>query len=190
MITKKQLRAYLKSLGYKKLSKLTKPQLVKLVEREIKKGNRCNNNVGSGLFSSIAKNAGLLGYKTLANIYRAKNGTKNTRPLEFGELHYGLHNFTGPGTRLDLPQVRNAKPYNDIDNCSKIHDLDYEYISKNYQGPERAKKIHEADQKAIDCYNKYKNEDGYKPALLGISGKLSLEQLLSNIKGAPSILYG
>lgn len=120
-----------------------------------------------------------------------------SRRLYDGEYHVPLHNFTGPGTRMDLKEVREHKPYNGIDACSKQHDLDYEEIKKGtYRGrqtstkEEKSKAIMDADREAIECYNKHQNEYGYTAAKAGISGKLKLETLLSMLKGKPTTLYG
>lgn len=107
-----------------------------------------------------------------ANIYRRNFCNGKARPLLDGEYHYGCHNFTGPGTRIDLPQVANYPPYNDIDACSRDHDIAYEKFKGN---PE---KIRQADEDAVRCYNKYPNENGYTAATLGINGKMALENVL------------
>lgn len=110
-------------------------------------------------------------YKNMANMYR-RNYCDGARPLLDGEYHLGCHNFTGPGTRVDLPEVANYPPYNDIDACSRTHDFDYE---NNRNNPEMIRK---ADEDAIKCYNKFPNESGYNAAKLGINGKMSLENVL------------
>lgn len=129
-------------------------------------------------------------FRALANAYRAASGNPIVRPLLEGEINYGLHNFTGPGTRVDIPAIANAQPYNGIDAVSKVHDLDYLAAGKIADKAERAKAIHEADRKAIIGYNKYPNDNGYSAALAGIAGKFGLEQALSAIKQTPSTIYG
>lgn len=140
--------------------------------------------------TTIAKKA----YKKLVNKFiDAKDPEhKRSRRLYEGELHIPLHNFTGPGTRIDLPEVRNFPPYNDIDACSKEHDLEYVRIKalKGITDTEKAKLIKDADRKAIECYDKHKNEYGYSLAKAGISGKMGVENLLSILKGKESVLYG
>jgi len=116
-------------------------------------------------------------FQSIANIYRNKNCNNKARPLLNGEIQYGCHNFTGPGTRIDLPEVLNYPPYNDIDACSKQHDIDYSNASK-FSGKEQQKKIREADEKVIKCYDKYPNENGYNVSKLGINGKMSFENAL------------
>ena len=126
------------------------------------------------------------GFRTIANAFRANNPL--SRPLEPGEFHYGYHNYTGPGTRIDLHP--NAPPINHIDAASRAHDIDYANAEKIKDSLLRARAIHAADEKAVKEYTKYKNEDGYKPAVLGIAGKWGAEQALSYYKGKPSTFYG
>lgn len=129
-------------------------------------------------------------YQKYMNSYRKNFCGMKSRPLELGELHYGCHNFSGPGTVLNYA-TRNFPPYNNIDKCSKIHDLDYERIGKSRMNrEEKALAVRKADDDAINCYDRHKNEDGYFASRLGISGKLTAEKLLSQIKGKPSIFYG
>jgi hypothetical protein len=119
------------------------------------------------------------------NLWRGFNcPAGKSRKLLDGEKHYGCHNFTGPGTRIDLPEVKNFKPYNNIDACSKQHDIDYMNNKGNPAG------IHEADKKALACYDRYSNENGYIAARAGIGIKAAAEQGLSAVKGTPSTFYG
>ena len=111
-----------------------------------------------------------------------------SRPLEKGEFHYGFHNYTGPGTRVDLHP--NAPPINNIDKASMVHDFDYVKAEQIRDPIARAKAVHDADLRAVREYNKYKTEDGYKPAMLGIAGKWGAEQALSFYKGKASTFYG
>ena len=139
--------------------------------------------------TSIAKKL----YRKAVNAYINKVDPKHekSRLLYEGELHVPLHNFTGPGTRLDMPGVRNMRPYNDIDACSKKHDLEYEEIKNSTMDKEsKAEAIQKADRDAIECYDKHKDQYGYSLAKAGISGKINIENLLSLIKKKPSILYG
>ncbi len=115
-------------------------------------------------------------YQTAANVYRKLACNGKARPLYDGEYHYGCHNFTGPGTRIDLPQVMNYKPYNDIDACSRQHDIDYMAASKDPANKEQL--IRQADKKVVDCYNKFPKENGYGIAKLGINAKMSVENAL------------
>ncbi len=110
-------------------------------------------------------------FKNAANLYRRNFCDGRARPLLDGEFHLGCHNFTGPGTRIDLPEVANYTPYNSIDACSRAHDIAYGEYKNN---PE---KIREADEEAIRCYNKYPNESGYTASTLGINGKMALENV-------------
>ncbi len=130
-------------------------------------------------------NAFKYAFQAIANTVRKINPL--SRPLELGEFHFFDHNYTGPGTRIDL--FPNAPTVNNIDNVSRIHDLEYG-LAKNDPDPvSRAKKIQAADAKAIVGYNKYPNESGYKAAVAGIAGKFGAEQALSIFKGKPSVFY-
>ena len=120
---------------------------------------------------------------------------KRSRRLYEGEFHIPLHNFSGPGTRIDLKEVRDFPPYNEVDACSKTHDLDYVDIkdrkTKGIITKEQAsKEIMDADRKAIECYDKHPSDWGYSAAKAGIRGKLGIESLYSFLKGKPSTFYG
>ncbi len=117
---------------------------------------------------------------------------KRSRNLLDGELHVPLHNFTGPGTRIDLAAVRNFPPYNNIDKCSREHDLAYDRIKNDtsLSKETKAEAIMTADKDAIKCYDETPKEYGHDAAKLGISGKLGLETLLSILKGKATTVYG
>ena len=121
-------------------------------------------------------------FKNVSNAQRfvAKNISGDTKPIRYlknGETHAPLHNFTGPGTRIDLPEVRNFKPYNGIDACSKIHDFQFDKIFKMPLGKARSEAIRKADIEAIKCYNKHPNDKGYLLAKTGINSKMTLEDI-------------
>lgn len=121
-------------------------------------------------------------FQTVSNAQRfvSKNIKRNPRPIRYlkeGEIHAMNHGFTGPGTRIDLPEVRNHKPYNNIDACSKVHDIEFNEIFKMPLGKERSEKIRQADRKVLECYDKYPNDSGYTLAKLGINSKIKLEDL-------------
>ena len=64
--------------------------------------NNLNNNIsGGGIFDTFKKYAAKAN-NLIHNIYRANKCDGKSRPLEIGEMHYGCHNYTGPGTRIDL----------------------------------------------------------------------------------------
>jgi hypothetical protein len=126
-----------------------------------------------GFIGSLAKSL----FTRIANYYRRNYCNGKARPLYPGEYHYGCHNFTGPGTRIDLQSVRDYQPYNDIDNCSRQHDLDY-YHALQQPDAERKRLIREADHGVLRCYDKYPNENGYTVAKLGINGKMGLEKVI------------
>lgn len=96
-----------------------------------------------------------------------------------GEFHIsgpivGNHSFSGPGTRLDIPAVRNFPPINQIDACSRTHDFSYEKF-KNLTPDARRKAIRQADLKALKCYDRNKRIGGYTFARNGIAAKIALE---------------
>jgi hypothetical protein len=119
------------------------------------------------------------GFQVASNLYRKKFCKGRARPLEMGELHdsFACANFTGPGSRVDLEKVRNYKPFNDIDACSRTHDLDYMAASE-LPDEDRRKAVRDADIRAIECYNKYPNQLGYTAANMGINGKMRFEDVL------------
>ena len=179
---------------------------IKQLERLHRKEQDPNKKIiyGAGFFSKL-KDLGVKAFKKVkdmfpkstkelfqhaANSYRKLYGKNTTRMLYPGEFHYGLHNYTGPGTRIDLPNVRNAIPYNNIDNASRTHDIEYMEAMQNPDPVQRALLVQAADQKAINEYNKYPNENGYRAAVNGILSKWRLEQLYSAIQGKPSTIYG
>lgn len=116
-----------------------------------------------------------------AQRYYTKNYTDETRPIRYlydGEAHVKNHSFTGPGTRIELPAVRNQEPFNEIDACSKIHDIEFNRLFKLPLGSkERMEGIRKADRAALECYNKHKNAEGYRLAHGGINSKIILEEL-------------
>lgn len=143
------------------------PELRKNIKKAIQ-----GKTIAAGYHKNyIAEGEGDL-FQTSANIYRKYFCNGKARQLLPGEYHYGCHNFTGPGTRIDLPQVLNYAPYNDIDACSRQHDIDY----SNAQGNPHL--IREADKKVLQCYDKYPNENGYNVAKLGINAKMNIENAL------------
>lgn len=155
-----------------------------------KKSQFCSQTGGSAV-GTFAKKA----YRTTSNAQRRVAKKIDKRPirmLETGEMHVnnpisGYHNFTGPGTRTDLPHVRDHPPYNDIDGCSRVHDLAYGDIFKMPPGSAKKQAIRQADIDAINCYNKYKNQKGYKMAFNGIDKKMKLENKLGSSKGVQKI---
>ena len=125
-------------------------------------------------------------FQTVSNAQRfvSKNIKGDKRPIRYlkeGEIHLPNHGFTGPGTRIDLAEVRNHAPYNNIDACSKVHDIEFNEIFKMPLGKERSEKIRQADLKVLECYDKYPNDSGYRLAKLGINSKIKLEDLAPSI---------
>ena len=125
---------------------------------------------GKGFIGDIAKKT----FQLLANAYRAKNCDGKARQLYSGELHLPCHNFTGPGTRIDITEVRNTKPYNKIDSISKMHDLNYYRASFLSSDKEIRTAIKEADEQYLKDIEPYKSESGYTLAKAGIEGKMAL----------------
>lgn len=139
---------------------------------------------GKGFIGNFTKKA----YKEIVNYYRKYYCDGKARPLELGEIHPLCANYEGPGTRIDL--YPNTVPYNNIDNCARIHDFDYEEIKKEKDPNKRALMVQQADQKAIDCFDKYKNEEPYYTlGRLGLTGKLTIDKLLSALKQKPYTTY-
>ena len=79
--------------------------------------------IGLGIIGDFFKKVGLTTFKTVANIFR--KGVKGSRPLKDGEFHVLASNFCGPGTRIDLSEVKNYKPLNRPDAVCREHDLAY-----------------------------------------------------------------
>lgn len=184
----------LESLNARLLSRNVQPKTeknivdIKLISEAIPKieAYQKNNdlaNIVKNEFIKLMSNNYIVGeglYQNILNQYR-KQFYPRVRPLLDGEYHLPKHNFTGPGTRIDLEYVRNYAPYNDIDACSKEHDLAYLEASKQSNPVTKAKMIRDADIKAIACYDKYKKEDGYDLAKLGIENKMKLENFAPGI---------
>jgi len=153
----------------------------KLIINEIIK-KIINNELAGGFLKNLnpLKHA----FKTIMNKYRKSHCHGRARPLKYGELHYGCHNFTGPNTRVDLEEVRNFKPFNNIDACAREHDLSYMRASE-LTPLEKVKAIRRADKKFIECIKKFPKEDGYIPAKLGINSKMKVEDVLRYILKNP-----
>lgn len=117
-------------------------------------------------------------FKFMANIYRKKHCKGRSRPLMKGELHYPLcMNYNGPGTRVDIKKIANYRPYNNIDNCARNHDLAYLSLAEKPDA-ERRRGIRKADEEILKCYDRYKNEQGYKISKLGINSKMRIEDVI------------
>lgn len=119
---------------------------------------------------------------------------KKSRPLLPGEKHHICANFTGPGTRTDLPKVRNHPPLDDADACSRTHDIEYGEAFKIKDKKKRAIAIRKADEKAIPCYSKARRK-ARKPAEVlhaiagqaGIQAKMTAENTLPKGAIAPFV---
>lgn len=126
--------------------------------------------VGAGFFSSIGKGA----FKRIANFIRTDS--PNVRRLQLGEFHFGNHNFTGPGTKIAQPAVKAFTPFNNIDACSRTHDLAFSRAFK-LKGKKRLAAIRKADKKAVQCYSMYPREHGFNAAMTGINSKMGIEDI-------------
>ena len=142
-----------------------------------------------GRKGGFIKSMGKAIFQKLANSYRAKNkeklpdGRPRVRMLYPGEYHYLHGNYIGPGTRVDLPEVRNYPPYNNVDNCARTHDLDYMRAIELPEG-ERQKAIIKADKKAVKCFAKYPNEEGSKVGRMGLNSKMKLGRVFPIVSNA------
>ena len=123
-------------------------------------------------------------FMKLANAYRKRFCKGKARPLFKGEIHPLCSNFSGPGTRIELPEVRNYEPYGPIDACSKQHDIDYENALKPKNAGNREKMLREADKIVLNCYDKHKEDEPYYSlAKAGIGSKVLAEDMLPELIG-------
>jgi hypothetical protein len=135
-------------------------------------------------------------YQNVENVYRKAFCDGKSRPLLNGEIHPFCANFEGPGTRIDLPEVRNYPPFNGVDSVAKVHDLEYEKAFKLPKGKERENKIREADDRFLRDIEKYRNEEPYYSiGKAGIGAKVLTEKiglpiLPKDYKGGCLVCYG
>src|SRR5205085_10561606 len=105
-------------------------------------------------------------------------------------IHPFCSNFLGPGTRVGLPEVADFPPYDDIDNCSRIHDYMYMHaldLADANRIDESKQVIRDADAWLRSCLEAYSYERSYVNAKLPLMGKQFVERHFpSNI--ATSIL--
>lgn len=120
-------------------------------------------------------------YQTGANAYRRTFCNGKARDLYDGEIHPFCANFMGPGTRINLPEVRNYPPFNGADRVSKNHDLAYEQAFK-LSGDERKEAIRKADEIFLKDIEQYKNEQPYYSiGKSGIKLKENIEDIGVNL---------
>ena len=142
-----------------------------------------------GKRGGFIKSLGKKFFRKVANAYRSRNkeklpdGRPKVRPLLPGEYHYLHGNFIGPGTRVDLPEIRDYPAFNDVDNCARTHDLDYMHAIELPEG-ERQQAIIEADKKAIQCFAKYPDQEGSKVGQMGLNSKMKLGNVLPIVSNA------
>ncbi len=117
-------------------------------------------------------------YQKLANAYRRVKCNPNARQLKDGELHPYCWNFCGPNTKIELDEVRNHVPYDNIDNVCRTHDIDY---MESNNKPNKAQLIRQADNKMLASLEPYKNEPYFNLAKYAIKGKVTAENLLPNL---------
>lgn len=133
-------------------------------------------------YSRLERMEGTGIYRDLANAYRAKICGTASRPLYDGEIHPLCANFEGPGTKIQLENVRMMKPYNNIDACAKVHDLAYNKAFHMTDRRAREKAVRLADEEVLKCFDKYKNEEPYYSiGKAGIKSKMLLENYASPI---------
>ncbi len=161
----------------------------------VKKTKRLIENFILGVMKDEKKLGGSIAsklYQKAANLYRSIYYPTSRKLLEY-ELHpYGA-NYLGPGTRVDLDYVRNYPPSSPVDDCARTHDIEYYNIKRSNRSPEdKARAIQDSDIKAIDCFTRRYNTDPQlaKLGLAGITGKITIDKLLSLIKGKPTVIYG
>lgn len=127
-------------------------------------------------------------YQIMTNQLTKNN--KKSRPLYYGELHptsfsngeFAHSNFLGPGTRIELSDVRNFPPYNPADAAAKIHDITYQEIQKMYDkkkitAADREHLIREADYVLIEELKKLKPMAFRDAGLMGMNTKVRFEDL-------------
>lgn len=132
---------------------------------------------GFDLFYPLKKS-----YQKLDNIYRHNFCNGKSRDLFYGELHPLCANFEGPGTKIDLPEVRNYPPYNIIDYFAKMHDLDYLKASQIQDPNIRSFLIRKSDNQFIKNIEPYKSiEPYYSIGKSGIEGKMKVEDLIPQL---------
>ena len=151
------------SLTDKDLQKLWDANPLLSYDELISEFQRVSHQSGGGIWDSAL------------NIYRKRACNGKARMLMNNEKHYSCHNYTGPGTRIDLKEVQDYKPYNEIDNCSRTHDLDYLAADNMTDPVQKAHAIRIADEKALTCYDRYPNVSGYAQARAGIKSKMLFE---------------
>jgi hypothetical protein len=144
---------------------LDHPQKAELLKRVIEK----TPSELRGGFINYMLPAMKKSFQLAANAYRRRNCDGKAKPLHYGEIHYGCHNFTGPGTVME-----GKKPYNCVDNCARKHDKDYGDAKGDLE------KVRKADEEFLKCVDQYKNQHGYRAARYGIGSKVKAEDLIKN----------
>lgn len=128
-------------------------------------------------------------YQDVINKYRAKFCNGKARPLINNEIHYLCSNYMGPFTELE--KYPDVEPFNDADNCAKIHDKKYNEIQKIEDPIERSKQIRKSDKEVIECFDKANNGTYSKFGKYGILAKMKFEDKYPKLaKSKMGLYYG
>ena len=114
-------------------------------------------------------------FQIVMNYYRKYFCKGKSRPLELGEFHYLCSNFMGPGTNIE--KYRDFPVYNNCDNISRTHDIDYHNASFIIDPVQKKDAIRIADEKFLKNIEPFKNEEYYNIAKYGITSKVILSKL-------------
>jgi len=93
-------------------------------------------------------------------------------------------NFTGPGTQIEARVSRGDKGVNDIDEASKLHDLDYLRLSKQSR-PVTKEQVQKADAAYMARISRTKDDPSMKKFVLAIFASKRVAEnagLLSHLK--------
>jgi len=162
-------------LGLKKQQLIVGLEMIKKLLSDIVKVNATNFLKKNRLLPFNRKLFGVGLFQTAANIYRKVSCGKKARKLLDGENHPACYNYCGPGTRIDLPEVRNFPPYDNVDAICRVHDLDYEKAFNEKDQNTKMKQIREADDRMIASMKKIGKEANISS--LGIKLKKGIENL-------------
>ena len=115
-------------------------------------------------------------FQRVANRSRAKD--PRSRLLYGDERHIRGHNFSGPGTHIHDRWVRETPPFNEVDACSREHDIVYYQVARKegMEAAERRRLFREADKRARVCYDRHPRDRGYEVARAMLRGKRAIEQ--------------
>lgn len=106
------------------------------------------------------------------NLWRRKNCGGRARDLLPGEKHAACYSYIGPGTRIDLPEVRNYPPYDKVDAIGRTHDLAYEKAFAMTDPQAKKDAIRAADTAMISELKKHGKEGTIAAKAIGLKMKL------------------